>query len=147
MQPPPPGATRPVDLSPAAATRLINEVRRANGNLPALRYNPRLAVAAQEQARAMAARDQVSHGLGSTLRERVARAGYEGAVGENLAGGQSTLEGAIEGWLASPGHRLTLLSTRFVEFGVAAAEAPAGRNARFRTYWALVAGGDFSAWY
>lgn len=147
MRPPPPGETLPADLSPAVAARVVNEVRRANGNLPALSYNARLAAAALEQARAMAARDQVSHELGTTLRERVSRAGYVGAVGENLAGGQPTLEGAIAGWLDSPGHRSTLLSTRFVEFGLAAAEAPAGRNARFRTYWALVAGGEFAAWY
>lgn len=146
QEPPPPGATRPQELTAAIAARTVNDVRRNHGDLPAFAYNHALAAAAQEQANAMAARDEVSHELGTTLRERVTRAGYQGAVGENVAGGQPTLEAAIASWMASPGHRSTLLSTRFVEFGLAGAEAPPGRNARYRTYWAMVAGGDFAAW-
>jgi uncharacterized protein YkwD len=69
-----------------------------------------------------------------------------GAVGENIAGGQQTLQQAIEGWLNSPGHRATLLSDKFTEFGLAVAHVPAGRESRYGTYWCFIAGGPFSAW-
>ena len=65
-------------------------------------------------------------------------------LGENLAGGQSTLQQAIDGWLNSSGHRDTLLSTRFVEFGLAAGTVPG--KSRYGTYWAMIAGGPFEAW-
>jgi uncharacterized protein YkwD len=143
--PPIGGTTSPTQLSQAAILAAINNTRKANGR-PPLRYNPRLEAAARSQANLMASRDQLSHDLGVTLRQRVTTAGYDGAVGENVAGGQKTLEQAIQGWLNSPGHRETLLSTRFVEFGLAAASVPAGHKSRYGTYWAFVAGGPFEAW-
>lgn len=130
-------------LSQGAILAAINNARRANGR-PPLRYNGKLEAAARSQVRLMVARDQLSHNLGTTLRQRVTAAGYDGAVGENLAGGQSTLQQAIAGWLASSGHRDTLLSTRFVEFGLAAGTAPG--KSRYGTYWAMIAGGPFEAW-
>ena len=89
---------------------------------------------------------QLAHDVGIKLRQRVTDAGYKGAVGENLAGGQQTLEGAIDGWLNSPGHRSTLLSDKFVEFGVAVARVPAERKSRYGIYWCFIAGGPFEAW-
>lgn len=143
---PAPGTvTTPAQLSTASITAAINGVRRANGR-PPLSYNPRLEAAARSQAQLMARRDQLSHDLGVTLRQRVTAAGYEGAVGENLAGGQKTLQQAIEGWLESSSHRDTLLSTRFTEFGLAAASVGDGRKSRHGTYWAMIAGGSFEAW-
>ena len=143
--PPPPGATNPTVLTRAAILAAINGTRHRNG-VPPLRYNSNLEAAARSQANLMASKDQLSHDLGVTLRQRVSSAGYDGAVGENVAGGQKTLEQAIEGWLNSPGHRNTLLSTRFVEFGLAVARVPSGRKSRYGTYWAFVAGGPFEAW-
>jgi uncharacterized protein YkwD len=95
----------------------------------------------------MAARDTLSHNLGVTLRQRVTNAGYAGAVGENVAGGQSTPDQAISGWLASPAHRDTLLSTKFEEFGLAVATVPAEKNSKYGVYWAFIAGGPFEAWH
>ena len=69
-----------------------------------------------------------------------------GAVGENVAGGQKSLEQAIQGWLDSPAHRNTLLSTRFTEFGLAVAAVGPGRKSRYGPYWAFIAGGSFDAW-
>lgn len=138
-------STSPTQLSTASITSAINGVRKANGK-PPLAYNPKLEAAARSQAVLMARQDQLSHDLGATLRQRVAAAGYDGAVGENIAGGQRTLEAAIQGWLDSPRHRETLLSTRFTEFGLAAAAVDAGRKSRYRVYWAFIAGGDFAAW-
>ena len=120
-------------------------MRKANGR-PPLAYNPKLEAAARSQANLMASKDQLSHDLGVTLRQRVTAAGYEGAVGENVAGGQRTLEQAIQGWLDSPRHRDTLLSDRFTEFGLAVASVDAGRRSRYGVYWAFIAGGDFAAW-
>lgn len=138
-------ATRPGQLSTELMTAKINEVRKANGRKPVV-YSPQLATAARAHAQLMASRDQLSHDLGITLRERVTQAGYKGAVGENLAGGHKTLESAIEGWLASNGHRNTLLSDKFTEFGLAVAYVGNGRKSRYGTYWALIMGGDFAAW-
>jgi uncharacterized protein YkwD len=141
----PAGSTSPAQLSVATITAQINATRRANG-APPLAYNAKLAEAARTQANLMASKDQLSHDLGLTLRERVTNAGYEGAVGENVAGGQKTLEQAIEGWLNSSGHRATLLSTKFTEFGLAAATVSSGRKSRYGTYWSFIAGGSFEAW-
>jgi uncharacterized protein YkwD len=143
VTPAPSVVTTPAQLSTASITAAINGVRAANGR-PPLAYSPRLEAAARSQAQLMAQRDRLSHDLGVTLRERVTAAGYEGAVGENLAGGQRTLEQAIEGWLQSPAHRDTLLSTRFTEFGLAAAST--GRESGYGTFWTMIAGGDFAAW-
>ena len=145
IAPAPSVATAPTQLSPAAIAAAINGVRKANGR-PPLAYNTRLETAARSQAQLMARKDQLSHDLGVTLRQRVTAAGYDGAVGENVAGGQRTLEQAIQGWLDSPKHRDTLLSDRFTEFGLAVASVDAGRRSRYGVYWAFIAGGDFAAW-
>jgi uncharacterized protein YkwD len=143
--PPPGAATPPVKLTTEGILAAVNGVRKANGQ-PPLRYNYRLEEAARSQARLMASRDQLSHDLGTTLRQRVSAAGYDGAVGENVAGGHGTLEQAIQGWLNSPRHRETLLNSRFVEFGLAVASVPPGKNSRYGIYWAFIAGGSFEAW-
>lgn len=136
----------PIQLSQGNIVAAINGTRAANGK-PPLRYNIKLEFAARSQANLMAAKDTLSHDLGVTLRQRVTTAGYDGAVGENVAGGQSTLDQAITGWLASPAHRDTLLSGKFQEFGLAVATVPANRKSRYRTYWAFIAGGPFEAWH
>lgn len=145
VAPAPGPALSPAQLSTASITAAINDVRKANGR-PPLAYNPRLETAARSQAQLMARQDRLSHDLGVTLRQRVTAAGYDGAVGENLAGGQTTLQQAIEGWLRSPSHRDTLLSDRFTEFGLAVASVDGGRKSRYGTYWAMIAGGSFEAW-
>lgn len=137
-------------LPPYALTRgniiaAINGIRMANGK-PPLRYCEALEVAARMQADLMATKDQLSHDLGETLRQRVTKAGYQGAVGENVAGGQQTLEQAIDGWMHSKGHRETLLSTKFIEFGLAVSVVPKQRHSRYGVYWAFIAGGPSSAW-
>lgn len=140
--PPLPASTsnRPEDLSREQIMAGINAVRKANG-APDWTYNPRLESAARSHARLMASKDTLSHDLGVTLRQRVTEAGYLGAVGENVAKGYKTLPDVIEGWLASQGHRNTLLSPKFVEFGLATARTGSGK-----LYWALIAGGSFQAW-
>ncbi|HVY50286.1 MAG TPA: CAP domain-containing protein [Devosia sp.] len=142
----PQGATTPQQLTEATILAAINQARQINGNHKPMTYNAALAAAARSQANLMAEKDTLAHDLGVTLRERVTAAGYQGAVGENIAGGQQTLQQAIEGWLNSPGHRATLLSDKFTEFGLAVARVPAGRKSRYGIYWCFIAGGPFGAW-
>jgi uncharacterized protein YkwD len=136
----PKGASTPETMTDAEILAAINAVRRANG-APPWSYNTRLEDAARSQARLMAQKNTMSHDLGVTLRERVTAAGYLGAVGENVGKGYKDLQGVIGGWMDSSGHRSTLLSHRFVEFGLAAARGPGGK-----LYWAMIAGGSFEAW-
>ncbi len=136
----PAGGNTPETLTDAQIVLAINTVRQANG-APPWSYNQSLEAASRAQARLMAAKNTLSHDLGVKLRQRVTDAGYAGAVGENLAGGHKTLESAIEGWMNSSGHRSTLLSPKFTEFGLAVARAPSGK-----LYWAMIAGGSFDAW-
>ena len=133
-------ASTPETLTDAEILSAINATRAANGS-PPWTYNERLENAARSQARLMASKDTLSHDLGVTLRQRVTSSGYLYAVGENVAKGYKTLPDAIEGWLASSGHRSTLLSRRFTEFGLAAARASSGK-----LYWAMIAGGPYEAW-
>lgn len=138
--------TPPDGLSIASVTKAVNDVRRLYGSNPVI-YSANLAGAARTQANLMVSKDQLSHNLGPTLRERVTAAGFQGAVGENVAGGHPTLEVAIQGWLDSPAHRNTLLTNKFTQFGLAVARVPGGKkHSRYGIYWALVMGGDFAAW-
>jgi uncharacterized protein YkwD len=142
----PVGHTTPQQLSPDTILAAINEARRINGNHRPMAYSMALETAARSQANLMAQKDSLAHNLGVTLRERVRAAGYIGAVGENIAGGQTSLQQAIEGWLNSPGHRATLLSDRFVEFGLAQAHTATSVKSRYGNYWCFIAGGPVSAW-
>lgn len=136
----PKSASTPETLTDDEILAAINAVRKANGS-PPWAYNTRLEQAARSQARLMAQKDTMSHDLGVTLRERVTAAGYLGAVGENVGKGYKDLPSIIGGWMELSGHRSTLLTHRFVEFGLAAARSPGGK-----VYWAMIAGGSFQAW-
>lgn len=137
----PEGTTRPQGLSRETILQKINGVRADNGR-EALSYSSTLERAAQTHTRLMASRGQISHELGGTLRERVTVAGYTGAVGENLAGGQPTIEKAIEGWMKSASHRNTLLSPRWEEFGLSVSQG----NGQLGIYWAAIFGSPFENW-
>lgn len=136
----PKGGSTPETLTDDEILAAINAVRKANG-APPWTYNTRLEDAARSQARLMAQKNTLSHDLGVTLRQRVTAAGYLGAVGENVAKGYTSLQGAIEGWMNSSGHRSTLLNAKFTEFGLAVARGSGGK-----LYWAMIAGGSFQAW-
>src|SRR5690349_13565340 len=142
----PTGSTTPQQLTEADILAAINEARRINGNHRPFTYSLELEAAARVQANLMAEKDTLAHNVGYTLRERTDQQGYRGAVGENIAGGQTTLQQAIEGWLNSPGHRATLLSDKFVEFGLAEAHTAPGVKSRYGNYWCFIAGGPVAAW-
>ena len=96
-----------------------------------LAWSARLAQAAQAHADDLATHDLLSHtgSDGSGPGDRVAGAGYAwSVVGENIARYQSTVEGVLDDWLASPEHCLQIMDPGFVEMGAAERDR----------YWVLV---------
>jgi uncharacterized protein YkwD len=126
----------PIPVDAARTARLISAYRAENGLGP-VHVNARLMQAATSYAKVMGERDQIGHRLGASLPRRVSAVGYDwGYVAENLAAGYSSLDDAMKGWEASPGHRENLLSRYATEIGIAAVATPAG--SKHRNYWALI---------
>jgi uncharacterized protein YkwD len=129
-------AVTPIAVDAGRTARLISAYRAQNGLGP-VSVDPRLMRAAASYARVMGERDQIGHKLGGSLPKRVTAAGYHwGYVSENLAASFSTLDDAMQGWKASPGHRQNLLSPLATEIGVAAVATTPGSD--HRNYWALI---------
>ena len=104
----------------------INEARAANGAAP-LRVGIRLQRAARAHSRAMVRSGNFAHG---DWYGRLRRHGVRGlALGETLAwgiGSKGTAAGIVSMWLASPGHRTTMLRPGFRLVGVGVAVGPMG---------------------
>ena len=87
--------------------------------------NSRLATAARLHSADQAAHNEMSHtgSDGSSPWARARRAGYQQAIGENVAVGYRTPEAVMTGWMNSPGHRANILNcdARAIGVGVAAA--------------------------
>ena len=128
-------STPAVDATPAEMVAAINGIRAQNGASP-LVYNPLLAQVALGQARMIVDHDALSHdfGPGLTLRERATAVGYHGPIGENVAGGQTTLEEALQGWMNSSGHRFTLLSDMWTSVGMVVVHGKPG--SKYGVFWA-----------
>lgn len=109
---------------------LTNQARIAAG-APALRLDSQLTQAAQAHSNDMAARNVLSHvgGDGSTLGDRVTRAGYTWqAVGENvLYRFDLSAQGAFDQWWNSSGHRTNMLNATYCDIGLAHARSSNGR--------------------
>jgi len=119
----------------AVARSCGNSVMPAAGPLV---WNQRLFSAADRHARDMATRNYFSHTSldGRSLAQRVAAEGYAWtSVGENLAGGQATVDGVIAGWLSSPGHCSNLMSRQFEAVGMSCVRQT---GSRFGHYWVMV---------
>ncbi|MFL9812189.1 CAP domain-containing protein [Stutzerimonas sp. VN223-3] len=107
---------------------------------PALRWNDQLAQAALDHSRDMANQDYFSHQApdGSQVSDRASRAGYKWSrIGENIAAGQGSVEQAVAGWLASPGHCANIMRPDFTEMGAAYATNP---DSAAVSYWTQVFG-------
>jgi len=105
-----------------------------------LALNETLYRAAAVHSEDMAARGFFSHdgSDGSSVLTRATRAGYAGrAVGENIAAGQNSAEGAVDAWVKSPPHCANLMSPGFTEMGLAYAVNPASPMG---IYWTQVFG-------
>lgn len=134
-------ATTPVpDAAPELEAALLaasNRARAAAG-LPELAQDEGLARAARSHAQAMARLGYFSHGspdpAKDSLVERLASAGSPlVSVGENIAmlgtpgGAAEAAARAVDGWLASPGHRANLLRPAFDRVGFGSAFDASGR--------------------
>src|ERR1700741_3382012 len=93
---------------------------------------------AMDQARAMAAKDDLSHDTLGPFTRRVAPAGA-GRAAENIAYGYDNFEKTLGQWIDSSGHRKNLLLHNASRVGIASARTASGK----RTYWAMVIAGDY----
>ena len=122
---------------PASATHLamletLNLYREQNG-LSLLSYSQRLEAAADAHVQDLWARGFFDHvnpdGLGPS--ERALEVGFcHQYVGENIAAGQISAEGAMIAWQNSPPHNDNLLEPDFAYVGMGHFVAPTGRH-----YW------------
>jgi uncharacterized protein YkwD len=105
-----------------------------------LRLAPALETAARTHSEDMAKHNTVSHAGsdGSAPQDRATRAGYLWrVVGENVAGGPTTPEEVMHGWLGSPAHCENIMDPRFVELGVAVVVDP---KSKLGIYWTQMFG-------
>ena len=93
---------------------------------------------AMEQARAMAAKDELSHDVLGPFGRRVAPANA-GSAAENIAYGYDSFEKTLGQWIDSSGHRRNLLLRNASRVGIASARTASGK----RTYWAMVIAGNY----
>ena len=93
---------------------------------------------AMDQARAMAAKGDLSHDVLGPFNRRVEPA-RAGRAAENIAYGYDSFEKTLGQWIDSSGHRRNLLLHNASRVGIASARDASGK----RTYWAMVIAGDY----
>jgi len=116
---------------------LISTYRLKHGEVRVVR-DATLDRIAQEQARAMAARDKLSHEVLGSFSRRVAPA-HAGRAAENIAYGYESFDKTLGQWIDSSEHRKNLLLHNASRVGIASARDASGK----RTYWAMVIAGDY----
>lgn len=107
---------------------------------PPLAWSDELASAAARHSADMARRDYFSHASpeGARVGARVTAEGYSWrSVGENIAGGDRSVEVVTRGWMDSPGHCANIMNPEFVDIGAACVEWP---RTTWGTYWTMVLG-------
>src|SRR5215471_14058568 len=114
----------------------LTNAERSNAGLAPLVLSLKLQAAAQAYSQVLASGACFAHTCGPmpSFADRDAAAGYGDwtAIGENLAGGYSTPEAVMAGWMGSPGHRENILSTSFTEVGIGVTTG----GGQYRVYWA-----------
>ena len=80
------------------------------------------------------ASDITGNGTPSKFYERIVRNGYSNyySVGENIAGGQKSVEKVMKEWMASPGHCENIMKSTYTEVGVAIVK---NSNDTYPIYW------------
>ena len=115
-------------------------------SVPALTWNPELYSAALEHVTDLAYSNTFSHdgsgteydltgnGKPSKFYERIVANGYSNyySVGENIAGGQRSVEEVMKAWMASPGHCENIMKNTYTEVGVAIIIK---EDSTYQTYW------------
>jgi hypothetical protein len=116
---------------------LISSFRLKHGEVRVVR-DATLDRIAMDQARAMAAKDDLSHETLGPFNRRIAPAGA-GRAAENIAYGYDNFEKTLGQWIDSSGHRKNLLLHDASRVGIASATNASGK----RTYWAMEIAGDY----
>ena len=128
-------------LAPAIAAQtpaeLISSYRLKHGEVRVIR-DATLDRIALAQARAMAAKDVLSHEVLGSFSRRVAPA-RAGRAAENIAYGYESFDKTLGQWIDSSEHRKNLLLHNASRVGIASAKDASGK----RTYWAMVIAGDY----
>jgi uncharacterized protein YkwD len=119
----PPATTEYQDYDMAnAVLASVNSARAAQG-VAALSANGALTAAAQSYAQLLAQLDTLTHDAAGGLLARIQASGYTGGfLGEALwqgRGASYTPDEVVNDWLNSPPHREILLSTTYVDAGIA----------------------------
>jgi uncharacterized protein YkwD len=128
-------------LDAPTAAGMISSYRAQQG-LPPVRLDPVLEEVATEQARAMAARDNVRVSLQNDrdLQERLEKAGYRTTVAvESVSAGYRTVAEMFSGLRESKPQNEKLLTPGATRIGIAIAYAPASK---YRVFWSVVLAGE-----
>jgi len=131
-------ATAPVIAAESPAEQ-ISAFRLKHGEVRVVR-DATLDGIALQQARAMAAKDNLSHEVLGSFPSRIAPA-RAGRAAENIAYGYESFDKTLRQWIDSSGHRKNLLLHNASRVGIASAKDASGK----RTYWAMVIAGDYEA--
>src|SRR5579859_4551086 len=122
----------PLGAQAATPAEMISGYRLAHGE-GKVKTDAALNRIAQEQAKAMAARDVLDHDALRPFSTRVTQLGSVRSA-ENIAYGYDTFPKTLDQWIGSSGHRYNLLMHGASRIGIASA-----RSAKSgRTYWAMV---------
>ncbi len=124
-------------IAAESPAELISSFRLKHGEVRVVR-DATLDRIALEQARAMAAKDDLSHDVLGPFPKRIAPA-RAGRAAENIAYGYESFEKTLGQWIDSSGHRKNLLLHNASRVGIASARDASGK----RTYWAMVIAGDY----
>src|SRR3981081_57686 len=124
-------------MAAESPAELISSFRLKHGEVRVVR-DATLDRIALEQARAMAATDNLSHEVLGSFPRRIAPA-RAGRAAENIAYGYESFEKTLGQWIDSSGHRKNLLLHNASRIGIASAKDASGK----RTYWAMVIAGDY----
>ncbi|SFK18263.1 Uncharacterized conserved protein YkwD, contains CAP (CSP/antigen 5/PR1) domain [Cellulomonas sp. KH9] len=118
----PPAA--PADAASALAAEIVTltSAERTAAGLPTLAVSGCATEQAVARATLLVTQGRFEHDpLGPVL-----EACSAGTVGENLSLGYPTAQGAVAGWMASPGHRENILRPAYTQIGVGCASGARG---------------------
>ncbi|MDP3760934.1 MAG: CAP domain-containing protein [Ramlibacter sp.] len=114
--------------------------RRQMQPAPPLEWDDALFSAAARHSQDMARRDYFNHASpdGKRVGARLLAEGYRWrSVGENIAGGDRSVETVVRGWMDSAGHCANIMNAEFTEIGLACVER---KGSTWGTYWTMVLG-------
>jgi hypothetical protein len=99
--------------------RWTNE-ERAKANVPALKWNDRLAIAARLHSDEMAKQGQISHQMPGepSFTQRISDRGAGFSAAAENVGFADDAETLQSGWMHSPGHRANILNPLYDEIGI-----------------------------